>query len=117
VLIGNRQYTSCALVKGDNGEDFVAVAGGMSPGLEVWNLADGSVKMLTENFPQISNYIPQMISIEQGRKLIYYDSRPQNEIWQFDLDSRNWTKIGDLLVARVDFVVLSVPNIAFPESQ
>ncbi len=114
VLIGSRQYSTCALMKGDNGENLAAVAGGTSPGLEIWNPVDGSVKMLTPNFPQRSNNFPQMISVEQGRKLIYYNTQPQTGIWQFDFDRKNWTKIGDLIVARDDFVTLPVPNIACP---
>ena len=114
VLIGDRQFSSCALMKGDNGENLVAVAGGLSPGLEVWNPADGSVKLLTADFPKHSLDTPQMISAEQGRKLIYYDTQPRTGIWHFNMDSKNWTKIGDLFVARDDFVALPVPNIACP---
>ena len=117
VLIGDRQFSSCALMKGDNGENLVAVAGGLSPGLEVWNPADGSVKLLTADFPEITDsfWIPQMISFEQGQKLIYYDPRHRTGIWHFDMHSKNWTKIGELLVAKSNFVALPVPNIACPK--
>ena len=115
VLTGRSQYSSCALLKGDNEENLVAVAGGWSPGLEVWNPVDGSVKMLTPDFPEISNGSPQMISIEQGRKLIYYDTKPRTGIWHFELENKNWTKIGDLLVARGNFVALPVANITCPK--
>ena len=115
VLSGNRQYSSCALMKGDEGENLAAVAGGLSPGLEVWNPADGSVKLLTADFPKHSLDTPQMISAEQGRKLIYYDTQPRTGIWHFDMHSKNWTKIGELLVAKSNFVALPVPNIACPK--
>ncbi len=114
VLIGDRRFSSCALIKGQNGENLVVVAGGKSPGMEVWNPMDGSVKMLTADFPEKSSETPQLISIEQGRKLIYYDAKPRTGIWLFNLDSNSWTKIGDLLVARYNSVVLPVQNITCP---
>ena len=102
-------------MKGDNGENLVAVAGGMSPGLEVWNPEDGSVKVLTADFPEKSVETPQMVSVEQGRKLIYYDGKPRTGIWHFYMDSKNWTKIGDLFVARYNSIALPVPNIGCPK--
>jgi len=78
---------------------------------------DGSVKMLTADFPEKSgiNHTPQMISIKEGRELIYYDSMPRTGIWRYDLDNKSWIKIGDLLVARDDFVALPVHNIVCPK--
>jgi hypothetical protein len=65
----DRRLSACALVKGQNGEDLVAVAGGSSAGMEVWNPLDGSVKLLTD-FPAAWPYgFPQMISANQGPML------------------------------------------------
>ena len=38
-LLGSRLLSSCALLKGRRGEPLVAVAGGSSKGMEIWNPA------------------------------------------------------------------------------
>ena len=73
-LIGERSYSSCALLKGSEGEVLVAVASGNSAGMEVWNPADGSVKMLTSDFPKYAGEFPQLISVNDHSELIFYES-------------------------------------------
>ena len=66
---GTRKYSGCALLKGVAGETLVAIAGGLSPGLEVWNPQSDSVTTLTAEFPKKSSYggaIPFMISVNGG---------------------------------------------------
>ncbi len=71
---------------GLNGETLVAIAGGASTGIEIWNPADGSVTILDHYFP--TNFVhPQMVAVNDDTELIFYESgdnlaNPQN-IWKF----------------------------------
>jgi hypothetical protein len=73
-LIGSRLRSACALLKGSEGEVLVAVASGGSAGMEVWNPADDSVKMLTPDFPPRTSEFPQLISVNDHSELIFYES-------------------------------------------
>jgi hypothetical protein len=73
-LIGSRFLSACALLKGSDGEVLVAVASGNSEGMEVWNPANGLVKMLTPDFPPRTGELPQMISVIDNSDLIFYES-------------------------------------------
>ncbi len=73
-LIGERTLSACALLKGSDGEVLVAVASGQSAGMEVWNPVDGSVKMLTSDFPPYADDFPQLISVNDHSELIFYES-------------------------------------------
>jgi hypothetical protein len=73
-LIGSRFLSACALLKKSDGEVLVAVASGNSEGMEVWNPVDGSVKMLTPDFPPRTGEFPQLISINDNSDLIFYES-------------------------------------------
>ena len=73
-LIGSRFLSACALLKGSDGEVLVAVASGNSEGMEVWNPVDGTVKMLTPDFPPRTGELPQMISVNDNSDLIFYES-------------------------------------------
>ena len=47
-----RIWSACASIKGVNGQPLVAVAGGNdAPGMEAWNPMDGSITVLTPDFP------------------------------------------------------------------
>ena len=59
-LGGDRRGSACAVVIGQNGEKLVAVAGGISSGMEAWNPADESVQILTTNFPPGNNDFPKV---------------------------------------------------------
>ena len=112
--------STCAMVTGSNGEKLVVVAGGHSSGMEVWNPIDGSVNILTPDFPLATGAgLAQMISIKNGRELIFYEAaeKPESErngIWKYDVGTNTWTKIGEMKIARNDFVVLPVDNIPCP---
>jgi hypothetical protein len=73
-LIGSRKRSACALLKGSDGVVLVAVASGYSAGMEVWNPADDSVKMLTSDFPKYASEFPQLISVNYHSELIFYES-------------------------------------------
>ena len=121
-LSGDRRYSACALLKGENGESLVAVASGLSAGLEVWNPVDGSVKNLTLDFPLASegSRTPKMISIGDGSELIFYESiftgDPIKGIWKYHLSNNTWTKLGEMIEGRDDFVVLPVEDVSCPSN-
>ncbi len=72
-LSGDRTYGTCAMLKGIKGEKLVAIASGNSPGIEVWNPADGLVKTLNPTFP-LGGSGPQMIAVNGDTELILYES-------------------------------------------
>jgi hypothetical protein len=78
-MIGSRFLSACALLKGSEGEVLIAVASGYSAGMEVWNPADGSVKMLTPDFPPRTGEFPQLILINDNSDLIFYESLSFNQ--------------------------------------
>jgi hypothetical protein len=73
-LIGERRLSACSLLKGSDGEVLVAIASGVSFGMEVWNPANGSVQMLTSDFPPRTSEFPQLISVNDHSELIFYES-------------------------------------------
>jgi hypothetical protein len=83
--------STCATITGSNGEKLAVVAGGYSTGMEVWNPIDGSVNILTPDFPLATGAgLPQMISIKNGKELIFYEAaeKPESErngIWKYDV--------------------------------
>ena len=117
-LTGDRRTSACALLKGKDGETLVAIAGGPTPGMEVWNPANGSVKTLTTDFPSGSGYGRQMLSVKGGSELIFYEfdwtSPFAKGIWRFSQVTGSWTKVGEMILARGNFVVLPVDGLACP---
>ena len=114
-LTGSRVYSSCALLNGENGEKLVAVASGSSPGMEVWNPNDGSVKTLTPDFPyKVLVGSGQLVSVQDGAELIFYQDLNNNYeqgVWKYTQADGSWLKIGDMLHPRAAFVALPVPNL------
>jgi hypothetical protein len=119
-LSGDRQYSACALLKGENGENLVAVASGRSSGMEVWNPVDGTVKNLTSDFPLYSGYnrTPRMVSVGDGSELIFYESvitnNPAKGVWKYHLSNNTWTQLGEMIEGRDDFAVLPVQGVSCP---
>jgi hypothetical protein len=99
-----------------DGQRVVAIAsGGSSGGMEIWNPADGAVKTLSSTFPPASghNQTPQMLSILNGKSLIFYENWhhhiDQNKgIYRYSVETNTWIKIGEMLASRDDFVALPV---------
>jgi len=118
-LIGNRDGAPCALLKGTNGEKLVAIAGGVSSGIEVWNPADGSVKTLNDTFPLADfGTHPQMIAANGNTELIFYESVFNAVtlcgIWKFSQVTNAWTKIGEMLEGRGYFSALPAVGLSCP---
>lgn len=112
---GSRQFSSCALINSQNNEKLVVIVGGNYEGMEVWNPQDGSIQMLTPEFPaQTMKDAPQLVAIDGGTGLIFYQAENQENvqgIWRYFYDSNTWTKVGDLIFARNDFVALPVDGL------
>ena len=119
-LTSSRISSACALLNGPNGEILVALAGGVSSGLEVWNPLSDSVTVLTAEFPIRSSYAgmaPFMISVNGANELIYYDEVEEEErsgIWRYHQGNNSWSQTGKLLFGRKNFVALPVIDIACP---
>ena len=96
---------------------MVAIAGGNSDGIEVWNLANGSVTTLNSTFP-LSAPHPNMIAVNGNTELIFYEScispgMPKG-IWKFSQVNNTWAKIGEMLYKRMSFSALAVEDITCP---
>jgi hypothetical protein len=114
-LTGDRRTSACALLKGKDGETLVAIAGGPTPGMETWNPVDGSVKTLTTDFPSGTGFGRQMISVKGGSELIVYEwNYGLTGIWKYTHYTSNWTKVGEMILSRNNFVVLPVDGMACP---
>ena len=123
---GQRKYHACAKVKDSNGDILVAVAGGNSPGLEVWNPQTNVVMTLDSNFPPSTGFVstPTLMTVKDSSTLIYYQAQQiylgpsqtalTSQIYKFSMVGRNWTKIGQLLDDRNDFTVLPVEGLSCP---
>jgi hypothetical protein len=114
----NRKLSACALLKESNGKTLVAVASGISQGMEAWNPVDDSVVTLTSDFPLIASEYPPMLSVNGNTELIFYESsnsygHPKG-IWKYSTLTSNWTKIGDMLFPRGSFSVLPVDGVSCP---
>jgi hypothetical protein len=102
-LIGERRYSSCALLKGSEGEVLVAVAGGTSAGMEVWNPSDDSVQLLTPDFPLFTLEFSQMISVNDHSELIFYESHSPSQakgITHNNLYDKNCSHLQDVLLSK-----------------
>ena len=110
-----RRLSTCAKLKGHGGEDLIAVAGGdlLPSGMEVWNPKNGSTAILTSNFPETYNSgFPQMISVNHGRDLVYYEQLgKQNDIFMYHGSNNSWSLIGKLIEERDYFTALPVLDI------
>jgi hypothetical protein len=117
-LSGDRRTSACALLKGENGQQLVAVAGGPSPGMEVWNPQDGTVQTVSEDFPSGTGYGRQMVAVKGGSELIFYEfdmpAPYAKVIYKYSQLSNTWTQIGEMILARNQFVVLPVDGIVCP---
>jgi hypothetical protein len=116
-LNNSRISGACALMKGANGENLVAIAGGTSAGIEVWNPMDGSVKTLNSTFPLTDyGYNSQMMAVNGNTELIFFEScssigEPKG-IWKFSQVTNAWTKIGEMLTSRSMFSALPVEGVS-----
>ena len=93
----------------------MVIAGGNYEGMEVWNPQDETVQILTPDFPpQTMKDAPQLISIEGGAGLILYQAENQENvqgIWRYFQEINSWTKVGEMIFARNDFVDLQVEGL------
>ena len=75
--------------------------------------------MLTPEFPDGSHGTPQLISINKGDELIFYEAANSTNgakgIWKYLSSNNSWNKIGEMLHTRNDFIVLPVDDISCPQ--
>ena len=98
------------MLNGANGDELVAIASGFSSGMEAWNPNDGTVKYLTTDFPLAkTSGSAQMISIQGGHQLVLYI---EGEIWNYFGSNNSWSKLGNMMEQRIDFVALPVKKVS-----
>ena len=123
-LFRNQTWTSCALLKGVNGEHLVAVAGGQSDGTEIWNPLDGSVKLVSDDFPPLTNSSicnSKLVPIKDGSELLLYGgchgNVVQNGIWKFSssFGYNSWSEFGKMILRKDDHIVVPFDEIKCPK--
>jgi hypothetical protein len=117
-LVRSRTWTWCAILENENSEKVVVIAGGFSAGTEIWNPSDGSVQLVSEDFPpvtSIGNGHAKLVPINFGADLLlyggYYNGTPVDTIWKFSGSDLSWAVVGRMLSIRDDFVVMPVDDI------
>ncbi len=123
-LFRNRTWTSCALLKGEHGENLVAVAGGQSDGTEVWNSQDGTVQLVSDNFPPLTNSSicdSKLVPIKDGSELLLYGGChgdiTQDGIWKFSssYSYTSWSEFGKMILAKNDHIVVPFSDVKCPK--
>jgi hypothetical protein len=100
------------------------VFGGLSSGTEKWVPSNDSVQTISNFPPETDKSATSVANPNQaGTDVIYYqpyseDSAipyPNTTIWNFNLATRTWTRLGELLLPRNDFSAVPLPcNITNP---
>ena len=121
-LLRNRTWTWCAIIEKENSEKVVVVTGGFSSGTEIWNPLDGSIKLVSEDFPpvtSIGNGHGKVVPINFGSELLlyggWYNGTPVDNIWKFSGSDLSWSEFGKMLYNRDDHVVIPVDDIECPK--
>jgi hypothetical protein len=121
-LVRNRTWTWCAILENENSEKVVVIAGGFSAGTEIWNPLDGSIKLVSEDFPpvtSISTGHAKLVPINFGSELLlyggYYNGTNVDDVWKFSGSNLSWSEFGRMLSIRDDHVVIPVDDIECPK--
>ncbi len=115
-------WTWCAILENENAEKVVVIAGGFSAGTEIWNPLDGSIKLVSEDFPPVTS-IPtghaKLVPINFGSDLLlyggYYNGTTVDNVWKFSGSDLSWSEFGRMLSIRDDHVVIPVDDIECPK--
>ena len=107
--------TSIAMLNGKNGEKLVALAieGGYSPKLAVWNPNNGLIEAVLSSFPAVTG----MVSVNRGEELIVYQNYGSwggDGIYKYVRTDNFYTHLGQLLNPRSWTVVLPVTGMSCP---
>jgi hypothetical protein len=121
-LLRNRTWTWCAILENENAEKVVVITGGFSAGTEIWNPLDGSIKLVSEDFPpvtSIGNGHAKLVPINFGSDLLLYggvyDGATVLNIRKFSGSDLSWSEFGRMLSIRDDHVVIPVDDIECPK--
>ena len=112
-LQGDRQYSSCALLNGKNGEKLIALAieGGYSTKLAVWNPNNGLIETVLSGIPEVTG----MVSVKRGEELSVYQNYGTwggDGIYKYVRTDNFHTRIGQLLTPRKWTVDLPVTGLS-----
>ena len=116
-LNSEHKYGTCQKIRGANGETLVAIASGISAGLETWNSEARTVTNISPDFPPLSGDFksPKMLAIKGGAELIYYatgSGEVEKPIYKYFVANNTWIEVGEMLFGRDDFMALPVRDIS-----
>jgi hypothetical protein len=100
------------------------VFGGLSNGTEMWDPSTDLVQTISDFPPEIDNSATSVANTnDAGTDVIFYQPYSKKSptvylntsIWNFNLATRTWTQLGQLLLPRNDFSAVALPcNITDP---
>ncbi len=101
---------------------FVIVTGGWSTGLEIWNMASGSVEIIVDILPTEkkygwSTYGAKIISINDNTELVFFGGWPGimlTEVWKYNYPRNTWTLVGNIQVGRQHHLAIPVKGMECP---
>jgi len=101
-LIKPRYQSSCALIKGKDGNPVVAIIGGFPEkgGMELWNPKTREVELLWDEIPpeEGASYgldLAEVLPINDGSDFILYggfEGTYKDDIWKYNVETNSWTK-------------------------
>ena len=124
-LLQDRNWTICAGIRTPTHGNIVVIAGGSSPGTEIWNPQDGSIELVSKDFPQVSG-VPhghgKLVPINDQYEALLYGGFygpatgefTTQKIWKFSGFDFAWSEFGDMLSPRDDHVVIPVDGVQCP---
>jgi len=94
-LVKDRFQSTCALIKGKDGQQLVAIIGGEEKGMELWNPQTREVELLWGEIPpEVGGSTgglrwAEVLPINDGSMLILYG---KDDIWKYIVETNIWTK-------------------------
>ena len=120
LLLRSRIGSACAVIKGTDGFSRVAVIGGESKGMEIWNPNDGTIEMVTDELPLEETSTKgimhsEALAINEGSEVLLFGGNKGSDhqgIWKYSVTENTWTRVGSLLAARSGHIVLPITNVS-----
>ena len=96
------------------------IAGGSSAGTEIWNPLNGSIVLVSGDFPEVSgiaNGHAKLAPINDNYEALLYGGfygKTVQTIWKFSGFDLTWSEFGNMLSSRDDHVVIPVDGVQCP---
>ena len=100
-LLKDRYASSCGLIKGNDGQNIVAIIGGVGQkGMEIWNPRTKTVEKITDEIPAEQGAtqglrFSELVTIKGGTEFILYGGMNevyQSGIWKYAVAENKWTR-------------------------